>query len=120
MPSPIRDLPLIQRNPATRRLDVKATMQAFAKELISWADEENAIRLRRKYRESIRRTFKEYDTSPRIPIQALVVLVMRDLKVTPENWYAIQRELELHIKLNRGGYLRTVPGNGGGVELTKP
>lgn len=120
MLSPIRDLPLIQRDPATRRLDVKATMQAFAKELISWADEEKAIRLKRKYRESIRRIFKEYPGYPRIPGPSLIVLVARDLKVTPENWNRTQRELELHIKLNRGGYLRTVPGNGGGVELTKP
>jgi hypothetical protein len=120
MASPIRDLTLIQRNPATRRLDVKATMQAFAKELISWADEENAIRSKRKYRSAIRAAFKSQAGYKRIPSTPLIMMVMRDMQVTPENWLKVQRELELHIKLNRGGYLRTVPGKAGGVELTKP
>jgi hypothetical protein len=120
MASPIRDLPLIQRNPATRRLDVKATMQAFAMELISWADEENAIRIKRKYREAIRGVFKRYDKATRIPSMTLIMIAMQDMQVTPSNFQKLQRELELHIKLNRGGYLRTVAGKGGGVELTKP
>lgn len=120
MSSPIRDLPLIQRNPATRRLDVKATMQAFAMELISWADEEDAIRRKRKYREAIRGVFKRYDKGQRIPSNVLIMIAMQDMQVTPENFHKLQRELELHLKLNRGGYLRTVAGKGGGVELTKP
>jgi DNA-binding IscR family transcriptional regulator len=48
------------------------------------------------------------------------MIAMQDMQVTPSNFQKLQRELELHIKLNRGGYLRTVAGKGGGVELTKP
>ncbi len=119
MSSPIRDLPLIARNNHNQVIDIKATMQAFAKELISWADEEKAIRTKRKYREAIRGVFKRYDKGTRIPTLVLVMITMQDLQVSPDNFHKLQKELELHIKFNRGGYLRTVPGKGGGVELTK-
>lgn len=121
MSSLIRDLPLIVRNKHNQVIDIKATMQAFAEELISWADEEKAIRTNRKYRQAIRGVLKRfaYDKS-RIPVHALVMMAMQDLQLTPENFHKLQRELEMHIKFNRGGYLRTVPGKGGGVELIRP
>lgn len=120
MPSPIRDLSLIERNRYNQIIDIKSTLQAFAKELISLADEEKAIRTKRKYREAIRGVFKRHDKGTRIPTMVLVMITMQDLQVTPENFHKLQKELELHIKFNRGGYLRTVAGKGGGVELTKP
>lgn len=114
----IRDLSLIERNPTTQEIDVQSTLQAFAKELLTLKDQEKAIRNNRRYRSTIRKVFA--DTKfPRIPSAVLVQLAARHLNVTPTNYPQVIRELELHIRYNRGGYLRTVPGKAGGVELTK-
>lgn len=114
----IRDLSLIERHPSTQEIDVQASLQAFAKELLALKDAEKAIRNNRRYRSAIRRIFAETKYA-RIPSPVLIQLAARHLKATPANYAKMVQELGLHIRYNRGGYLRTVPGKAGGVELTK-
>jgi len=115
----IRKLDIIQRK-GNRSIDIQATMQEFAKELISWSDEEKAIRTNRRYREAVRRAFARFPGVKRIPIPALVVTALQNMKFDARDYKRMRIEMEKHISFNRGGYLRTVPGKGGGVELTKP
>lgn len=113
----IRDLHLIARKP-NRELDIQGTLQAFAKELLAWKDEEKKIRSNRRFKTAIKAVFKK--GYARVPMQALIALAMQHLNFKPEDYRKLSLELEQHIKFNRGGYLRTVPGKAGGVELTKP
>lgn len=119
MTSPIHNLSLIQRNPTDQRIDVKSTLQVIARELISLSDNEKRIRSNRRYKAAIRRTFKKYKAQF-IPMPTLVVVVLQELNVKPGDFERLHSEVEQHIRFNRGGYLRTVPGKGGGVELVKP
>lgn len=114
----IRELSLIQRKPS-QEIDIQGTLQAFAEELIAWKDEERRIRSHRRYKAVIRRIFKRFDYR-RIPNHALIVLAIQEMDTKVDDFARIKDELAQHIKLNRGGYLRTVPGKAGGVELTKP
>jgi hypothetical protein len=115
----IRDLNLITRKPGSLKIDVQGTLQAFAKELIAWKDEEKRIRTSRRYKAAIRRIFKRFDYR-RIPSPALIALCIQDMNVRVDDYQLVKDELEKHIRFNRGGYLRTVPGKAGGIELTKP
>ena len=114
----IRNLPLIQRKPSSNELDVKTTLQVFAEQLFAWADEEKKIKQSRKYRDAIRSTFTNFKAGTRIRVPVLVAMVLQKMRgVNPTNYGKLEKELELHIRLNSGVYLRTVTGRGGGVEL---
>lgn len=115
----IRELSLIERNPATQEIDFKSTLQAFAKELLLLKDQEKKIRNSRRYRSAIRKVFSENQVN-RIPTAYLVQMAAMKMKLKPDQYGQVIKELELHIHYNRGDYLRTVPGKNGGVELTKP
>ena len=115
----IRQLSLIERKP-NQEIDVQTSLQAIAKELIAWRDEERRIRSSRRYKAAIRRVFRSFNTYFPVPHQMLIPLVLDSMRVQPESWKRVYDEVVLHIHLNRGGYLRTVPGKAGGVELTKP
>lgn len=119
MKSPIHNLALIQRNPIDHRVDVKSSLQIIAKELLAMADEEKRIRNSRRYKAAIRRAFKAFGTN-RLPSIPLVMLALAELKAKPDNFEHLRSELEQHIRFNRGGYLRTIPGKAGGVELAHP
>lgn len=114
----IRDLHLISRKP-NQELDIQGTLQAFAKELIAWKDEEKRIRTNRRYKAAIRRVFKRFSYH-RIPTRALIAMVIQTMNAKADEYQRINNELEQHIRFNRGGYLRSVPGKAGGIELTKP
>lgn len=114
----IRNLPLIQRNHSSNELDVKATLQVFAEQLFAWAEEEKRIKKSRKYRDAIRKVLYARPIGTRIVTPALIAMALQKMRgVTPANYGKLEKELELHIRLNHGTYLRTVKGQGGGVEL---
>jgi hypothetical protein len=115
----IHELSLIERNPTTQEIDFKSTLQAFTKELLLLKDQEKKIRSNRRYKSAIRKVFTETQIN-RIPTPYLVQMAAMKLKIKPEQYGKTTNELELHIRYNRGGYLRTLPGKTGGVELTKP
>lgn len=108
------------RKAFTQEIDVKATLQAYAESLIKQADQEKAIRNNRRYKQAIRKTFAIFPKSERITIRVLAVFVLQSISVKPEQYSRLMQEVIQHIKLNRGRYLRVIPGPDGGVELTRP
>lgn len=108
------------RKRLTQEIDVKATLQAYAEELIKLSDTEKAVRNSRRFKRIIRAIFARFDKGQRITTPALLVMACQALKATTDNYEDLYRQLEQHLRLNRGRYLRIVSGSGGGVELIRP
>lgn len=107
----------LQRRPDTQEIDVKVTLQAFAKELIAQRDAERKIRNNRRYRNAIRAVFARFAEGTRINMPALVALTMQHLDTKAQEYREVNEELQDHIRFNRTGYLRIYKGKAGGIGL---
>ena len=110
------------RKSFSQEIDVKATLHVYAEKLIRLADQEKAIRSSRRYRRAILLAFKDAKAKKanRVMMVVLASMAATHLNATSENYRALVEEIQQHIRLNRGRYLRIVQGNNGGVELIRP
>ena len=98
----------IYRNPVTKEIDVKSSLQAFAEKLISMKSEEQRIRSNRRYRNAVKAVLDE-NKGTSFRRGNLARAALNKLRVKDGDRSKTLDELWDHINLNRQhGYLRMV------------
>ena len=117
MPSPIHNPSFVQRNPATKEIDVQASLRIIAKDLITQRDEEKRVRSSRRYRNAVRAVLLANNNIPMTRAE-LVRGAITKLRVKDSERTKTLDDLWNHVTANREfGYLYMA---GRGMNLKQP